>query len=461
MKHDAPELGRDSYPCRPAGRGGRRLGRAASRRGIATIWAVFTVIMMFAFVALAVDVGWAVFVGHQLGAGADAASLAGAMEARRSRSEARTQAVNLAAANAAAGDAIQLARNDENASAGDIVIGRYRRASRTFTPISSGLPNAVRVTARRTAGSLGGPAPTIFGSAFGLNTFDMQRHAIAMIGGDVGPGVISLNPSASCALDLRGNTLMGVEDGAVVVNSGAANAACHSGKPDLNAAELHVHGGLDGGFEGQVDTDAEIFTGADPVPDPLAGLPEPNVPSPDHGKVKLKGNKNETITLQPGYYTGLEINNSKANVVLEPGLYYIDGEFKYNGGTLDGSAGAMFFIGPNGNIDIAGNGSFNLQGMTPISYPNGPAVPADLADIPVPIFQSRSNTTKADINGTNDWRLGGTIYIPSAQLEIEGTPGTFANGLIADTIQLRGTNDLLIDLDDNLPKVPRFVFLVE
>ena len=430
------------------------------RRGIATLWTVLTIIIMFIFVAFAIDILWAVFVGYQLGAGADSAALAGTMDVRRNQNDARTQAQALAELNAAAGDGISLFNNGGTAVDGDIVIGRYRRADRSFIPTTF-RPNAVKVVARRNAGASDGPAPTIFGSMFGLETFNIERYAIAIIGGDLGPGVIALNTTDPCTLDLRGNIEFGVQGGAIIVNSNNNTAACHSGQPSLDAGDLLVQGELDKGFESQVDSEAEIFTGADPVPDPLQSLPEPNVPSVNHGSVKISGNGLEVVTLQPGYYSGIEITNSDAVVTMESGLYYIDGEFKYNGGTVDATSGVMMFIGPNGNIDIAGNGTFEMVGMSPISYPNGPTIPSDLVNVQVPIFQSRSNTTKADINGTSDWMMEGTLYLPSAELEIEGTPGTFANGLIADSIQLRGTNDLQIDITDQFPKVPRFVFLVE
>jgi len=469
MKHDTPNAGL----ARGAGMTLRpvdRLPREASRRGIATIWAVFTVILMFAFVALAVDVGWAVFVGHQLGAGADAASLAGAMEVRRSRSEARTQAVNLAAANSAAGDAIALSSNDGNAANGDIVIGRYRRANRTFTPTNSGLPNAVHVTARRTDGSSGGAAPTIFGSAFGLDTFNIERRAIAMIGGDVGPGVIALNPNAPCALEIQGNSDFFIYNGAVFINSDHDTAVCNTGgSGELIADELFITGGAESGFATAMDYDGEIYEGVDPTPDPLAALPEPNPPSIRRslngggggGKGK-KGGGGGTTTLQPGLYASMDFK--PGHYVLEPGLYYVEGELKISGNVrVDGSAGVMFFIGPNGSVDMRGqgNGWLTLNALDPLNYPNGPSIPADLLDSRVTVFQSRSNSNTMTYRGNNNWQVAGTLYAPAAQMNVGGTPDTFSNGLIADRFYVFGNGAIVVDYDDRFPKVPRFVFLIE
>ncbi len=67
----------------------------------------------------------------------------------------------------------------------------------------------------------------------------------------------------------------------------------------------------------------------------------------------------------------------------------------------------------------------------------------------------------AELNGTPNWSIGGTVYIPEGTLSVEGTPGTFANGLIAGHIEVRGTADITIDFQDQFPRLPRTVFLVE
>ncbi len=424
-------------------------------RGIATLWVVLSVILLFSFVALAVDVTFVTLTGRQLSAGADASALAAVAKVRRSQADARSAAVTFAAANLANTDAIQV---DSNA---DVTIGIYRRADRTFTPVGAGdLPNAVRVDARRVDGSLGGPMPTIFASFFGVTEVDVERTAIAMVRGDVGPGVIALDPTAGCTLEMRGTSgTFTVEGGVVQVNSSHDDAACHTGKPSMDVEEVYVVGGTDKKFEDQVDLSGELITGADPIPDPLADLPEPNIPSDpsvNFGDVSITGG---THTLQPGLYNDLSITGG--DITFQSGLYYFTGEFKFNGGNVDATSGVMLFIGPTGFLNVAGNGTFHIEGMSPIVYPDGPAVPASVANIKVPIFQSRSNTGDAELNGTSDWFVGGTIYIPEGTLLIRGTPGAFANGLIAGSIETRGNADINIDYQDQFPRLPRNVFLIE
>lgn len=424
--------------------------------GIASLWTILSIIMLFAFVALAVDVTFVTLTGRQLSAGADSAALAAVAKVRRSQADARSAAVTFAAANLANTDAIQV-----DASA-DVTIGVYRRDDRTFTPVAADdLPNAVQVDARRVTGSLGGPMPTIFASMFGVNEVNVERTAIAMVRGDVGPGVIALDPTARCSLSMNGSSgTFTVEGGIVQVNSSHGDAACHAGQPNLNVEEVYVVGGTDNKFEEQVDIDGELITDAEVVSDPLADLPEPNIPTdPAADFTSLNRINNGTHTLQPGLYDDLRINGG--NVTFLPGLYYFTGELRHDGGNVDATAGVMLFFGPSGSLNIEGNGTFQIEGMSPTVYPEGPPVPASVANIKVPIFQSRSNTSTAEINGTSNWQMGGTIYIPNGEMQIRGTPGTFANGLIAGFIDTRGNTDLIIDYQDQFPRLPRKVFLIE
>lgn len=472
----------------------RRAIRDPRRAGIATLWVVLTITTLFAFLAIVVDITFVTLAGQQLSAGADASALAGVAQVRRSESAARDQAVALALANVVNTDNIQVRRNDANAATGDVVIGIYRRADRSFTPTTgSQLPNAVRVNALRTTGSAGGQLSTLFGLSI-----DVERNATAMIRGDIGPGIIALHPTDPCTLDMRGTAgTFSVENGAVQVNSSHGDAACHAGQPTMEVEEVYVVGGTDKKFEDQVDLDGELITGADPIPDPLAALPEPTEPptiSPSHGNRTINGG---VAVLQPGTYNRLTINGGDvtfapgayyftdevkitggtvvmrpgryedvsltggANITMLSGLYYFTGELKVNGGNVDATAGVMLFIGQTGNLDVGGSGAFNIVGMSPTVYPNGPTVPASVRDIKVPIFQHRDNTADAELNGTPNWQMQGTVYVPEGSLLVRGTPGTFANGLIAGSIEVRGTADVSIDYIDQFPRLPRTIFLVE
>jgi len=440
--------------------------RAARRRGIATLWFVMMVMAFVAFVAIAVDVLYVVVAARQLSAGADSASLAGALEVRRSHALARQRAVSFAAANDAAKAAIQLRSNDSNNPDGDVVLGHFFRNTQTFVPMQStaASTNAVRVRARRTAGSLGGQLGLLVGPIFGVNTANVERYATAIVGGDLGIGVIALHPTDPCSLKIQGNSELIVRNGVVIVDSNdPSDAACAVGNAGhLEADELLIVGGVADDFADRTDFENEIYTGVDYVPDPLAALPEPNPPVVHRSVPHGGGPPNQSITLQPGYYSSMVFG--PRTYVMQSGLYYVDGPVTIHGDTrVDGTAGVMIFVGPNGSVNMMGqgNGWLRMNAMDPMQYPNGPAIPAELTHARVSLFQARSNGSTLTFRGNNNWQVTGTLYAAGAKMSVGGTPDTFSNGLIADKIEVFGNGSIVVDVQPNAPIAPRFVFLVE
>lgn len=439
----------------------RREAATRSRQsGVALIWTTIFLLLFITLVGLAIDTAYVLLVAHQLQNCADASALAGAAKVQTSISDGRTAAVNIAAANKAAGVSVQISSNSGNAPNGDVVVGRFDRNDQTFTPQETSV-NAVKVTAPRTTGSLGGSIALFFGPAFGATTSNVARSAIAMVTGGTGAGVIALNPTASCSFDVRGTAgSLVVNDGVIIVNSSAPTAACHSGQPTITADELRVHGGTDGNFENQVNFDGDLITGADPVPDPLASLPAPSYnPAQNKGSITVNGNK--TINVTPGYYSGgFTVRNGTLNVA--PGIYILGGAgLDDNGGNLIAN-GVMFYIISPGKLDLRGNGIITITppDTSLYSYPATPDV-TPYSDAAVSIFQARGNNTGSRILGTNQFNAQGTIYFPSAQIEIGGTSNNLANGLIADTIYAHGNGNLIINYEDQFPPLPGDVFLVK
>ena len=169
-------------------------------------WIALAGLLLIAMVGLGLDTAQGLLVGHQLQNAADAASLAGALVVKANVVlGTRDRADQLALANKAAGEPVQLSRNEANDPEGDIVLGRYDRQLRTFNPNPTpSVMNAVKVVARRTQGSPGGPLPTLFGRSFGVNTVGVSRSAIAVSAGTTGAGMLVLCPDCECALKFGG-----------------------------------------------------------------------------------------------------------------------------------------------------------------------------------------------------------------------------------------------------------------
>ena len=437
--------------------------------GMVLIWAAITMFVIILLVGLAIDTAWVWYVSHELQNAADASALAGAHEVRLSEADARNAATNVANLNEAGNVNLALAYNGANAAGGDIVIGNFDRSTQTFTPQTTNV-NAVQVATRRTAASANGALPLLFSPIAGFTDTNVTQDAIAMIRGGLGAGVIALNPTASCSFDLRGTAgSFIVNDGVVVVNSDHSDAACHSGQPTVASLELHVHGETDKNWDKQVNFTGELYENSDPVPDPLAGLPEPGYDVAAFlDPVPVRVEAGITHNAVPGYYQhGLVLRNGTLN--LSPGVYVVDGEgFDINGGVLN-AEGVMIFIvdttpgdAVESRVDIRGNGIVNISppDTSMYSYPASPDI-TPYSDAAVSIFQARNNTNDSRILGTADFLIYGTLYFPSNEIEIGGTSANIANGLIADTIYAHGDGDLVINYDDRFGRLPRHVFLVE
>jgi len=434
--------------------------RKERRRGAVLIWSVMVMGLLIAIVGWGLDWGLGALVAHQLQNAADAAALAGAQKVRTDQAAARDLAIDVAAANQVARDAVDLDRNDLNDAAGDIVLGRFDRDTQIFEP-NAGSPNAVKVVARRTAGSNDGTLPLLFGPIYGVPTIEVEREAIAMVGGGTGAGLIALNYTEKCGLDMSGTVTLQVNDGDVQVNSDNTKAFCANGTPVINAPVVNVKG--EEWFSGNPDLAGELNTGAPQIPDPLAWLPEPTYdPAADLGTISLTGGN--VLTINPGYYSG-GISQNNGSLTLNPGIYIVGGTGLNVTGTSNFTAlGVMLYVTggrPKYAVDLSGTGNIRITPPDP-GNPD-PAYQYEGATTyeGVSIFQARDNVHNSRIIGTNLLELEGTLYFPSNHLEVGGTGDGFGNQLIADTIEIHGTGIVTINYDGRFPAPGNKVFLVK
>jgi hypothetical protein len=234
------------------------------------------------------------------------------------------------------------------------------------------------------------------------------------------------------------------------------------------AIEYYEEGGVRDNGSGDV-TPTPLAV-SDRISDPLASLvpPFPNPPagvtlldpSLDSGGTALnpstlKLNSTGPHTLKPGvYYGGIEITSS-AIVNLLPGIYVMaGGGLKVGGsGTIQtvagsGVAGVLVYntfdpANPSGDgeceqIDLGGGGSFLADG-----YPG--ALYAGYADI---VFwqdpDSNCSGEEMKLRGNGN-TIGGVIYLPDAELDLGGSGPLGSIQVIADTVTLSGSGDMVVD----------------
>ncbi|MHC4883366.1 MAG: hypothetical protein ACYTCV_12355, partial [Planctomycetota bacterium] len=108
----------------------------------------------------------------------------------------------------------------------------------------------------------------------------------------------------------------------------------------------------------------------------------------------------------------------------------------------------------DGKLDIRGNTVMTLTPPTDDDPIYGDAY-EDIS-----IFQSRTNTNDAEINGGGGLNLTGVLYFPENHLRIEGNSDTIGTQLIADTIGIHGNG--LIEVPYNgTPEIVNKSYLVE
>lgn len=428
--------------------------RAGPRRGASMIWMAMLSIVFIALIGLTSDTGYAFLVAHQLHNAADAAALAGSRQLTYGHDAVRQATVQAGAANSAAKAPVQMSPNAANDAAGDIVLGRYNRGTRTFTPTLES-PNAVMAVARRTDGSPNGPLSLIFGPAFGVSTVNIERSAVAINQGSTGAAMVALCGDCECALKVTGSGNVVANGGPLQVNSTDPCAVCGNGNFQIDSVGVNVGGGVCTNPAGRFPGD--IWSGAPPVSDPLAHIPEPTWdPAADLGTIDTSG------TFGPGYYSGgLNLTDSTytQTATLLPGIYILDGAgINIKSDTILLAEGVMLYIPPGtGSVDIAGTGSFHLTPPDPALY-SYPGV--DTYEY-ISMFQSRQNFNPSRIIGTGLLDIAGTLYFPSADLEIGGEGDGFGNQLIANTIWVHGTGDIVLNYEGSFPGLGGTVFLVE
>src|SRR3989304_216072 len=149
----------------------RSKGKRRNRRAVVLVLAAILLVVMFAFLAFAVDLGFIALTHTQLQNAADSAALAAAAYVPTNMDDATNEAKEFASYGDGGGKQV------ENESV-NVEFGTWDIDLRVFT--SSPIPgNAVRVTVERDTGK-GGKIPLFFGPILGQNNFESRASAVAM-----------------------------------------------------------------------------------------------------------------------------------------------------------------------------------------------------------------------------------------------------------------------------------------
>ena len=234
----------------------------------------------------------------------------------------------------------------------------------------------------------------------------------------------------------------------MIVDSSNVEAAITNGSlgAQLRAPEFDITGnyqqtGSSVFADPNGNTPATIHTGTPPMPDPLAYLPQPDPTTMPAGVSSFTnagaGVKNYTLT--PGVYSGGLTFGSKDNVVLQPGIYYMDhGGFSFSGQGSLTALGVMIYNAPSSSnsqvISITG------QGIVTMSPPSTGLYKGIL------VFQDRTSDAAISVTGNGGFTIGGTFYAANAQVNISGNGDAYIGSqYISRYLSIGGNGSLTID----------------
>jgi Flp pilus assembly protein TadG len=389
--------------------------RLRHERGSVLILTALSLTLLMSFLALAVDVGNLYFKQCQLQTLADTAAMAGALE------------IDACAGTTNCG-VMQTAATTALTEGGNPTPTLFKQCA-----AASGSPTQLLLTLNNGPCSLGSSdpnsgninyveavvtmqQPTFFAKMF--RVYSVQISARAEAGKSLPPGscMSVIGPSGqSLTLNSGGSITDGAgSDCGVTVNS-SSTGTCLGGTPAVmeNAGGI-VHVGFFNIKGNECNNGASLTplptTGASAVPDAFAAeitAGTLTVPTTSGLTTQSVSTVSGATTLNPGYYqNGINFNGSGYTVTLQPGLYYMGGGINVGGVTINGT-GVTIYIA-NGQLNMNGGSTVNLT--APATGPTAGLV----------IWQAAGDTSAMNLDSASSSSWGGGIYLPSAQLTLNG-----------------------------------------
>ncbi|HEY9137420.1 MAG TPA: pilus assembly protein TadG-related protein [Terriglobus sp.] len=439
----------------------KRLSQLRDDSGQVLIIAALCMVVLIAFVGLAVDIGFIRHEQNRLQNAADATALAAALEVRVCGGTPNCAAMQTAAQKAM----------EENGYSGATVITNCATPGTALTVmvnnptcLISSDPNKARYNYVET--QVSEKAPLYFSRIFGFTGFNLKARAEAARGLG-GPCLYALNPNASGALNVAVGVAFKSNCGVVVESSSSNSVSCLVG---LGVTAPYVQVSPTGGGASLLCLGSTPLTNAPvPVPaDPLAYLPvpaQPNAPCGAGRKGHVYNGSPKPVTLvlpllanytfNPGVYCGgISITASVlSTVTFNPGTYIIS---NYQGPPILGITPP-----PTSNgfvITIGALSTIQGQGVTFYNQSNNgfsltlPSLPLGLSNF------AFSAPTSGEYGGILFWQakditntgtfvapallsgqqLNGIIYEPGATVSYAvnalDSAGSY-NGIVADQLQ--------------------------
>ncbi len=188
-------------------------------------------------------------------------------------------------------------------------------------------------------------------------------------------------------------------------------------------------------------------TGAAPIDDPFKDLSlgdEQPCPSTKEKKLPILTG---VLNLAPGVHCGGYTVGGTAELVLDPGEHrFLDGFLDIREGARLTGRDVVLFFNKTSKFDFKDHAMVSLEGRKSGAYAG------------MVMIGTRDNTQDFIITSDNVDRLLGVIYVPSAQLLVEGKADVARDSawtvIVARTVQLKGAPSLIINANYAASDVP-------
>jgi Putative Flp pilus-assembly TadE/G-like len=380
--------------------------------GQALILFAFTIIVLMGFAGMGIDMGYLRYMRRTMQAATDSAALAGTAELGY-------------------GDVTAAARADA-ATNGFTNGSKGTRVTVNNPPLSGPHQGNLRYVEVLISQN----QPTFFMKVLGIYSHMVSTRAVGYSGVS-GACVYSLDPTASSAFVVSGNSDLSAQCGILDNSNNSTAALVQNGGGCLSAKYIGVVGQFKDNSSCLPSPTPE--TGIAGFTDPLAYLqpptvgPCPTAPAIGSSSVSISGG---TQTLYPGVYCGgINISGGSTNVTFSPGTYIINGGgLSVTGGANVQGDGVTFYLTGTSSsykgVSIAGGSNSFLSAPDTGTYAG------------ILFFQDRSITSNSSgsgssIAGGSGVAVQGTLYFPTTNLQYSGTStNTHYTIIIADTVKI-------------------------
>ncbi len=349
-----------------------------------------TLAVLMGFAGVGVDAGYLEYRQQAQENATDAAAIGGAQALVRSGCGSGGAATTAAQADASANGFANLGNN------GNTTVTVYNPpANGPYSGSSCAVE--VQIKTRHVA--------TFFSRLYGYNAgMDESTDAVAS----------SVSSTSSACIYLLSPTVSGNFNGANVNSPGcgiAINDTANFNGATILAPSIGYAGPApnENGSNFKLAKPAPMLPVADPCVDAPGCSYIANHPPSSSGCTSFNGNGYHGY-LNPGCYSYLNLNG--ANVTLNPGVYVLSGSSNFNGSSVTGS-GVTIYVPVGGTAPNFNGATMNLSAPTSGNYAN------------VLYYESPSNTSSANFNGTNQFYTG-IIYCPgAASVNFNGAHGGY------------------------------------